>query len=244
MGRTKANKARRRRDVADHTLRQLEPPGYDEWFEVPARYRPEAATADPRLLPDDVDLLGRLARLRPIYGAVIPLQAIYLDHMIDIGVIPLRSGEDEASLLPLENVGTVIPGMSGEDLRGSVHRLHSGGALLVDAQDEAVMVRVVARRPALPGDPWLFEDDEEAKVLPKVCVPVHPDEVGTEEYFALAYLRSAEASGTVSVEDFADRFCAGDTSRAQEVFDSVAHLVGVRGCPACPSGHLCTREET
>jgi hypothetical protein len=49
--------------------------------------------------------------------------------------------------------------------------------------------------------------------------------------------------GTVgTVEEYATFNGVGSVERAQELFDAVADLVDVRGCPACPAAHLCTRD--
>ncbi|MFD8705130.1 hypothetical protein ACFV1W_21365 [Kitasatospora sp. NPDC059648] len=51
------------------------------------------------------------------------------------------------------------------------------------------------------------------------------------------------AEGTVgTAEEYATFDGASSVERDQELFDAVADLVDVRGCPACPTAHPCTRE--
>ncbi|MGW3045593.1 hypothetical protein ACWC9T_37515 [Kitasatospora sp. NPDC001159] len=97
--------------------------------------------------------------------------------------------------------------------------------------------------PAKPGDPWLFGGDIASNLVPKACIPGDPRTLGADKFAALGYLRSHLAEGTVgTAEEYATFEGVGSVERAQELFDAVADLVDVRGCPACPTAHLCTRD--
>ncbi|MER7703608.1 hypothetical protein ABTX81_11990 [Kitasatospora sp. NPDC097605] len=161
MGRRKPGKPRRERGPVEYTLQQLRPPGYDEWMTPAAGFDPERAAADPRLSPRAVDLMRRLARLRPAYGPKVPLQAAWLDMALDRGSLRLRHPDGSIGDLPADELASVIGGAAeGSDVRNAVHELHAAGALLVDPDggDDTVL-RVVVSKPAKPGDPWLFAGD-------------------------------------------------------------------------------------
>ncbi|MFD9597366.1 hypothetical protein ACFWA9_32080 [Kitasatospora sp. NPDC059973] len=245
MGRKKPGKPRRERGVGEYTLQQLQPPGYDEWMSPAAGFDAERAAADPRLSSQAVDLMRRLGRLRPVYGAKIPLQAVWLDMAIDGGVLRLRRPDGSVGDLPADELAGMLGGATGvEDVRNAVHELHATGMLLVepDGEDDTVL-RVVIGKPTKPGDPWLFGGDIASDLVPKTCIPGDPQSLGHEEFAALAYLRAHLAEGTLgTAEDYATFKGVGSVERAQELFDAVADLVDVRGCPACPTAHLCTRD--
>ncbi|MGW2376329.1 MULTISPECIES: hypothetical protein [Kitasatospora] len=57
--------------------------------------------------------------------------------------------------------------------------------------------------------------------------------------------RSSRAGGTAAgrpAQEYASFDGVGTEERAQQLFDAVAHLIDARGCPACPTAHLCTRD--
>ncbi|MGW6917893.1 hypothetical protein ACWGB8_29335 [Kitasatospora sp. NPDC054939] len=161
MGRRKPGKPRRERAATEYTLQQLRPPGYDEWMSPAPGFDPERVAADPRLSPQAVDLMRRLARMRPAYGPQIPLQAVWLDMALDGGVLRLRRPDaGVASLTAGELTGMLGGPAEVADVRNAVHELHSTGMFLVESGDEAdTVLRVVVGRPAKPGDPWLFGGD-------------------------------------------------------------------------------------
>ncbi|MER8100904.1 hypothetical protein [Kitasatospora sp. NPDC094016] len=245
MGRRKPGKPRRGRGAVGYTLRQLQPPGYDQWMAPAVGHGPELAGADSGLSPQAVDLMRRLTRLQPAYGSKIPLQAVWLDLAIDDGVLRLRGKDGAVDHLPAADLARAFGHAAGPDgLRALLHELHAAGALLVesDGGDDTVL-RVVVGRPAKPGDPWLFGGDAAGDLVARTCVPGDPRVLGAEKFGALGYLRSHLAVGTVgSAEEYAAFEGVGSVERARELFDAVADLVGVRGCPACPAAHLCTRD--
>ncbi|MFF5704005.1 hypothetical protein ACFY7H_16080 [Streptomyces sp. NPDC012794] len=240
MGRRKPNKPGRGRQ-AQYTLQQLQPPGYDEWLRVD----PKSAEAadDPRLSPDAVDLVRRLGRLRAFYPGRIPVQAVHLDVAIDEGTVLLRQG-DTVAPLPVGVAAEMLGAdPAGDQVRRSLHELHAHGGVLVDTGTEATLLRIVAQRPERPGDPWVFADSPEETLVPKVCVPAYPGDISLDEFAALAFIRSHMAGGTeADPEEFARHEGVGTVERARELFGAVAELAGVKGCSACPSGHICTRD--
>ncbi|CAN3978392.1 hypothetical protein [Kitasatospora purpeofusca] len=245
MGRRKPGKPRRERAAVEYTLQQLQPPGYDQWMTPAAGLDPERAGSDPALSPQAGDLMRRLARLRPSYGPKIPVQAVWLDLAIDGGVLRLRQQDGTVDPLPTARLADAFGSEAGPGgLRALVHELHAAGALLVepDGEDDTV-VRLVVGKPAKPGDPWLFGGDIAGDLVPKTCIPGDPQTLGAEKFAALAYLRAHLAEGTTgTAEEYATFEGVGSVGHAQELFDAVADLVDVRGCPSCPTAHLCTRD--
>ncbi|MCX5197516.1 hypothetical protein OOK31_27080 [Streptomyces sp. NBC_00249] len=238
MGRKKLNKPGRSRR-ADHTLQQLQPPGYHEWIKVDAG----PATADPHLTPDAADLLQRLGRLRAHYPGRVPLQAVHLDIAIDEGTVLLRDGDSVAPLPVARAAEALGVDPAGGEVRRGLHELHAHGGVLVGIEEGLTLLRVVSRRPGRPGEPWVFADTLEASVLPQVCIPARPGDISPEEFTALGFLRLNMAEGTVAdPERFAAYEGIGSVERALELFAAVAELAEVKGCSACPSGHLCTRD--
>ncbi|WP_380286472.1 hypothetical protein [Kitasatospora purpeofusca] len=244
MGRRKPGKPRREHGPVEYTLQQLQPPGYDEWLSPAPGFDPQRAAADPRLSPQAVDLMRRLGRLRPAYGPKIPLQAAWLDMALDRGVLRLRRPDGSIGNLPAGELAGMLGGRAEvADVRNAVHELHAAGMLLVEPDSEDAVLRVVVGKPAKPGDPWLFGGDIASDLVPKTCIPGDPQTLGHEEFAALAYLRAHLSEGTVgTAEEYATFEGVGSVERAQELFDAVADLVDVRGCPACPTAHLCTRD--
>jgi hypothetical protein len=252
MGRRKQGKPKRQRGAGEYTLQQLRPPGYDEWMVLTPDAAAQAA-ADPRLSPEAVDMARRLARLRPQYGPQIPRQALLLDLAVDHGALPLRSPGGALHHLPVGELAALLGAdpadpadPAGADVRTALHELHASGALLVESSadpDAETVLRVVVGKPTRPGDPWLFGGDMESAMVPRTCIPGDPCSLGVEEFAALGYLRAHLSEGTVgTVEEYATFNGVGSVERAQALFDAVADLVDVRGCPACPTAHLCTRD--
>lgn len=244
MGRKKPRKPGRRRCEA-YTLQQLQPPGYDEWLSIGSDFTAEAAADDPRLSDDAIDLMQRLARLRPHYAGAVPKQAVALDMALDTGSLPVSLGGEEVTLLPLHEVAGALGAETAGDLRSSFHRLHAIGALLVDEVGDVPLVRIVTQRPQRPGDPWIFHGSPEDKLVPKTCIPAQPGDLAADEFAALTFVRSHMSRGTQATpEEFAQHDGVGSVGRARELFAAISDLAEVRGCPACPSAHLCTRSET
>ncbi|WP_327075588.1 hypothetical protein OG196_43480 (plasmid) [Kitasatospora purpeofusca] len=78
---------------------------------------------------------------------------------------------------------------------------------------------------------------------PGRAFPGDPQTLGAEKFAALAYLRAHLAEGTTgTAEEYATFEGVGSVEHAQELFDAVADLANVRGCPSCPTAHLCTRD--
>ncbi|WP_202918445.1 hypothetical protein [Streptomyces cavernae] len=243
MGRKKPGKPGRRRSGA-YTLQQLQPPGYDEWLSIGPDFTSEAAADDPRLSDDAIDLMQRLARLRPQYAGAVPKQAVALDMALDTGSLPFCLGGEKVTLVPLHEVASALGADTTGDLRSSFHQLHSIGALLVDEAGDVPLVRIVTQRPQRPGDPWIFHGSPEDKLVPKTCIPAQPGDLPADEFAALAFVRSHMSRGTEATpEEFAEHEGVGSVGRARDLFAAVAELATVRGCPACPSAHICTRLE-
>uniref|UniRef100_A0AAU2ADQ8 Uncharacterized protein n=1 Tax=Streptomyces sp. NBC_00093 TaxID=2975649 RepID=A0AAU2ADQ8_9ACTN len=255
MGRKKIGKPRRSRPAATCCeLRQLAPPGscYEEWFGVPAGTTAEDFATDPRLDGDCLDFVERITRLAVPYQRQVPMAAVLLDMAMDSGYLPLKQG-DGATLLPLDEAGSAFRGNADgadpADLRESIHRLHAHGALLVEEVEDAVCVRTVARRPANPGDPWVFTDEIDTDDDgPKACLPhAAMQDMSMEQFAVFAYLRGCLAEGVEGTpEDFAT---LGDWDAFDDIPLAFAEVrasgwLDNRGCSACPQGQLCTRGAT
>ncbi|MFC9330043.1 hypothetical protein [Kitasatospora sp. NPDC057015] len=159
MGRTKAGKPRRERAAAEYSLQELQPPGYDEWITVAAGISPDRAAADPQITPGAVGMMRRLARLRPLYGPNVPVQALWLDLAVDEGELRLRRAGGTTSVPVSELAGLLgAGGGSEQEQRAGIHALHARGAVLVEPDQEQTVLRVVTGRPKRPGDPWLLGD--------------------------------------------------------------------------------------
>jgi len=222
VGRKKPGKAGRRRQGA-YTLQQLQPPGYDEWIKFGSHATADDAAGDPRLGEMAVGLMQRLPRLRPLYRGPIPLQAVRLDMALDSGALAVScEGEsEEAALVPIEELATMMGvASSGGDVRESVHRLHSVGALLVeDAGDAVPLVRIVSQPPRRPGDPWVFHRSPEDMLVPKTCIPAQPGDLAPDEFAALGFIRCHMSRGTeATAEDFAQHEGIGSVERALELW--------------------------
>ncbi|MFJ9523512.1 hypothetical protein ACIRPK_35435 [Kitasatospora sp. NPDC101801] len=102
-------------------------------------------------------------------------------------------------------------------------------------------IREAARRPAKPGERWLFGGDIASDLVPKACIPLGAQTLPSDEFAALAYLRAHIGNGSTGmVDEYATFNGVGSVERARELFDAVVHLVDVRGCLSCPTAHLCT----
>ncbi|MEU6979602.1 hypothetical protein [Streptomyces sp. NPDC046371] len=250
MGRKRPNKPRRAKAPRQrgYTLRELEPPGdsYDEWLDVPSGARLDQF-ADPRLGEEERDFLQRLSRIAPLYGHDVPLAGVVLDTLIDTGHLPVYQGEDDCSLVPLQQIAGSHPEMTEDSIRESVHRLHSVGAFLLVSvpEQDLALVRFVSRKPERPGDEWGFMDD---KSVPSAttCVPNDMwDELPMEVAAAVMYLRSCKSRlRTPELKGLVDFVGNGNVEQAKDLWNQ-AHASGYvdyKGCEACPTGHLCTRD--
>ncbi|MGG2463818.1 hypothetical protein ACO0M4_29155 [Streptomyces sp. RGM 3693] len=244
MGRTKPGKPRRRRS-ATYTLQQLQPPGYDEWFDISQQFTADTAERDPRLGEEAADLMQRIARLRPLYRGRIPMQAVQLDMLLDTGDVPISMDGKSAQLLPVESVASLAGAVPDDaDVRESFHRLHAVGGILVEGEDTPV-IRIVSQPPQRPGGKWIFPGDAEEMIVPQTCIPSRPEDLAPDEFAALGFIRMHMSNGTTAdPAEFADHKDIGSVERARELFAAVAELAKVKGCSTCPSAHICTRAET
>ncbi|MGA5114814.1 hypothetical protein [Streptomyces pseudogriseolus] len=114
---------------------------------------------DPRVDDHGRALMVRLARLGPLYGSEVPKAALYLDDLIDTGYLSIFCEGEEGTLVPLAEAAARFG--TTADVRQSLHNLHAVGALLVDTDDEhdVAFIRLVAKRPEEPGQPWRFQGD-------------------------------------------------------------------------------------
>jgi len=248
MGRKKPGKPRRPRVPRQYALHELQPPGeaYEEWF-VTADMDSDLIV-DPQLDGEALDLLKRMARLGPLYGNRLPKAALYLDELIDTGKLPVFGhGTQKGTLLPLAEAAAWM-GAEG-DLRASIHRLHAVGALLVDTDDEhdLAFIRLVAKRPEEPGQPWRFQGDPDA-VTATTCIPNRIwEELPLEVAGAVAYLRTCQSQlEDPDPEAFGQHDGVNGTDHARKLFAAAREsgAVDEKGCEACPVGHLCTRTES
>jgi hypothetical protein len=241
MGRRKPGKPRRQ-EQNSYTLRQLQPPGYDEWVKPGSDLTARGAADDPRLGREARDILHRVERLMPTYQGLLPMQAVQLDMMLDKEAVPFCYGEERFSLIPLQEVAKALSIEADADVRASFHQLHAAGALLIEERDDVSLVRIVSQRPTRPGDPWAFQGGPEEHLVPKTCVPAQPGELSADEFAALAFVRMHMSEGTEpDPADFARHEGIGSVERASQLFAAVAERAQVRGCSACPTAHLCTR---
>lgn len=252
MGRNKPGKPRRPRNTSgvprQYTLEELQPPGepYDEWFTIRPGVDPAQIT-DPRLEADARDLMHRLARLGPLYDGKVPKAALFLDDLIDTGSLPIMGNDKTGSLMPIEMMAESLGSASSDDVRESIHNLHAFGALLVMTDDEhdVAYVRMVAKRPDRPGGRWHFEG-EPGLATSKVCIPDEIwQELPIEVAGAVGYMRAVKAKlGVPDPEVYGTHNGVNGTEHAQELFEAaqVSGYVDLKGCEACPTGHLCTRD--
>ncbi|WP_344585304.1 hypothetical protein [Streptomyces lunalinharesii] len=205
----------------------------------------DQAVRDPQLTDDARDLMQRLARLGPLYDYELPMAAISLDMAIDLGKLGLITGNNEGSLLSLNDLAGQLGVNGTSDVRTSLHRLHSIGALLVELHDDTPLVRVVANRPSKPGDPWIFQGTPESANVPSVCIPEQARELSAEQISTLMYMRACQSQMEQPDPEKYGRFEGiNGPDHARELFNSVkaTGLLDYHGCDACPAGHLCTRK--
>ncbi|MFE1271311.1 hypothetical protein [Streptomyces sp. NPDC058758] len=250
MGRKRPNKPRRAKMPRQrgYTLRQLQPPGdcYDEWLSVPANMRFDEIT-HPEVGEQEIDFLRRAARLGPLYGDEVPMAALVLDTVIDTGHLPVYHDGEEASLLPLQQIVGTAPDLDDQGVRESIHRLHAVGAFLVvsDQENDIALVRFVSRKPDHPGEQWGFMDDKSVSAA-TTCIPHGIEQLPVEVAGAVMLLRARKSQ----LQDANPEALLGNRGvetleRAQDLYDK-AHASGYvdyKGCDACPTGHLCTRED-
>lgn len=246
MGRSKQGKPRRPRRPREYTLKDLQPPGdaYAEWIAVRPDMAPSAVEGDARLSAEAVDFMHRIARLSPVYGRSMPKAALLLDTLIDGGQLPVFGHDDNGELVPVEELAAQM-GSGPGDVRESLHSLHAVGALLVFVEDETAYVRIVAQRPAEPGDPWQFMGDPGAAVA-TTCVPHQMlEELPVDVAGAAMFMRSRRSQlREPDPAEFGKRPDVGGEDQARKLFEAAtaSGWVDYKGCDACPTGHLCTRE--
>ncbi|MFF4735071.1 hypothetical protein ACFY2W_04095 [Streptomyces sp. NPDC001262] len=250
MGRHKQGKPRRQRPSAAYSLCQLQPPGegYEEWIHVPHGMDASHAVDDPELTDDARDLMVRMARLGPLYDYELPMCALNLDTAIDTGKLGLILGDNEGVLVTVEELaGRFGRAVTEAEVRESIHRLHADGAMLVQFHEDTPLVRIVAKKPKEPGDPWLFHGAPECTNLPSVCIPSRAREQLTlEQLGALMYMRAQHAAlDEPDPEAFGQFDGIGGPAHARRLFAEIEATgwLNYRGCEACPAGHLCSRSE-
>ncbi|MFD0422607.1 hypothetical protein [Streptomyces parvus] len=251
MGRKKPGKPRRPRSSIprQYTLQELQPPGvaYDEWYEV-ERGMDASEVDDPRLGPEAIDLMRRLALLAPSYDHVVPRAALLLDTVIDTGQLPVISqdGATEATLVPIGKVASERPGMSAADVRESLHNLHAHGAFLVipDEEHGVPLIRFVAKKPTEPGGTWHFQGEPGLSTR-QVCMPTEMwEELPTDVAAAVGFIRAHKAQLTEpDPEIYGTHAGVNGTRHARKLFAAAraSGYIEYAGCDACPAGHLCTR---
>ncbi|WP_435191330.1 hypothetical protein [Streptomyces sp. bgisy126] len=251
MGRKRPNKPRRVKVPRQrgYTLRQLQPPGdnYLDWVAVPAGARLDQVT-DPEIGPQDIDFLRRLTRIAPLYGNEVPTAGVYLDTVIDSGHLPVYHGEDSTSLVPLQQIVGVAPGLDEQGIRNSIHRLHAVGAFLMFSikEHDMALVRFVSKKPAHPGEQWGFLDDKSVPAA-TICTPTSLfEDLSADIARAVMFFRSYKSQlQTPQPADLLHFGFAENLDQAHALWEQ-AHASGYidyKGCDACPTGHLCTRDE-
>ncbi|MEV0604262.1 hypothetical protein AB0I82_33885 [Streptomyces sp. NPDC050315] len=207
--------------------------------------------ADAPLDEEARELMVRLADLGPLYDYEVPLAAISLDMAIDGGKLGLAMGENEATLVTLDELAARFRVQGGADrageLRQCFHRLHAVGAMLVEIHQDIPFLRVVAGRPNRPGEAWIFDGTPESGNVPSTCIPnVAQERLSVDELGALMYMRTCKANLEEPDPEEYGLFDGVDgTERARALFAEVdaTGLVDHQGCEACPAAHLCTRED-
>jgi hypothetical protein len=249
MGRKKPGKPRRAKHPREYTLQELQPPGsgYEEWIRVRPGMDPSRID-DPRLGSEALALMHCFARLGPLYKGNVPMAAVFLDLLLDTGHLPVFDGDENGGLVPLEEMAAMMYGdVSHDSVRDSIHRLHATGALLVVTDDgkDVHYVRMVAKRPEEPGQPWQFVGDPNV-VVSTVCVSKEiweelPVDVATAAGFMRACRSQLEEPDPAVYGKHAG---VNGTEHARELFAAAqaSGYVDYKGCDACPAGHLCTRE--
>ena len=250
MGRKKPGKPRRPRIPRQYTLQELQPPGsgYDEWINVSPDMDPSGID-DPRLGAEAMELMHRFARLGPLYDGKVPMAAVLLDGLLDTGHLPVFGHEESGSLVPLEEVtARWFSDVPPDAVRDSLHRLHAAGALLVFSHDEhdVSYVRLVAKKPEEPGQPWHFQVDPDA-VTATTCIPNHIwEDLTVDVAAAVAFMRTCRSRlEEPDPEVYGKHNGVNGTEHAKELFAAAlaSGYVDEKGCEACPTGHLCTRTD-
>lgn len=189
--------------------------------------------------------MQRLAVLSPLYGGHVPRAALYLDELLDGGSLPVVRGE-QGTLVPVAELAEMMNGTREGDVRESLHSLHAAGALLVNpGPDEGMAgVRLVARRPKVPGQPWRFIGDDDA-VVATTCIPTPVwEDLPLDVAAAVAFLRTCRSPmEEPDPEAYGQHQGVNGTEHAKELFAAAlaSGYVDEKGCEACPAGHLCTR---
>jgi hypothetical protein len=244
MGRKKPGKPRRPRGSRQYTLRELQPPGegYDEWFHVQGGMQPPANAG---LSQDAVNLMQHLTDLGPLYDGRVPKAALYLDDLIGHGSLPVFQGE-QGTLIPVEEMAELMGAMDDGSVRESLHSLHAAGALLVitDPEKDVSYVRMVAKLPDEPGQPWQFVGDP-AVIAATTCIPDHIwEKLPLDVAAAVAFMRTCRSRlDEPDPEVYGQHEGVNGTEHAKELFAAAlaSGYVEEKGCEACPTGHLCTR---
>ncbi|MFD7319496.1 hypothetical protein ACFV9D_00140 [Streptomyces sp. NPDC059875] len=249
MGRKKPGKPRRIRVPRQYSLRELNPPGtaYREWFQVQPGMDATKLNA-PSLSEEATDLMRRLAVLGPVYGNSVPRAALSLDQLIDTGRLPIIGPDGTGTMIPVEELAPRQHGASREEVRESIHQLHSVGALLVEDSEEQEVsyVRMVAKRPSEPGEKWHFAGEPGVAVA-TTCVPTEMwGEIPSDVATAVMFLRSCRSQlREPDPDEYGRHASVNGPDHARELFAAAeaSGYVDFKGCDACPAGHLCTRED-
>ncbi|MFD8645908.1 hypothetical protein ACFV14_37005 [Streptomyces zaomyceticus] len=249
MGRQKPGKPRRPRVPRQYTLRELNPPGsaYEEWFQVQPGMDVDKIN-DTNLSADAIDLMRRVATLGPLYKNAMPRAAITLDWLIDTGELPVMGPAGTGTMIPIGEMAERWRGASHEDVRESIHRLHAVGALLIEDNDEydVSFIRMVAKRPAAPGETWHFDGGEDV-VVAQTCVPAGMwEDIPADVAGTVIFMRSRRSQlQTPDPDEYGKHDGVNGPDHARELFAAAeaSGYVDYKGCDVCPTGHLCTRED-
>lgn len=250
MGRKKPGKPRRPRVPRQYTLRELQPPGsgYDEWIDVPPDMDPSGIN-DPRLGKGEIDLMHCFARLGPLYNGRVPMAAVLLDGLLDTGHLPIFGHDDTGHMATIDELASKwFSDISSDDVRDSVHRLHAAGALVLFSHDEhdVSYVRLVAKKPEEPGQPWHFHGDPDAAVA-QTCIPGSIwEELPVDVAATVAFMRTCRSQlREPDPEEYGQHASVNGTEHAKQLFAAAlaSGFVDQKGCEACPTGHLCTRSD-
>ncbi|MFB9558569.1 hypothetical protein ACFFTP_30855, partial [Streptomyces roseoviridis] len=113
-------------------------------------------------------------------------------------------------------------------------------------EQDVALVRFVSKRPDHPGGQWGFTDDKSVPTA-TTCVPDGIwHELPMDVAMAVMYLRSCKSQLRTTEPKDLLRFDSVTTlGQAQDLWNK-AHASGYidyKGCEACPTGHLCTRDD-
>ncbi|MFJ2627647.1 hypothetical protein ACIO6T_30675 [Streptomyces sp. NPDC087532] len=188
--------------------------------------------------------MQRLAGLGPLYGGRVPKAALYLDELIERGSLPVFQGE-QGALVSVEELAELMGAMDDGSVRESIHSLHAAGALLVitGPDEEVSCVRMVARRPDRPGQPWQFVGDPDSMAA-TTCIPTRVwEELPLDVAAAVAFMRACRSRlEEPDPEVYGRHEGVRGPEHAKELFTAAmaSGYVDEKGCEACPTGHLCT----